>query len=348
MIRILSVGRMSGISNTCRLRTDALRQIADKVDTINTEEKPITLYYKIKHHLFLMGLPCRLPDIDHANQKIIAALMKKEYEILWIDKGITIRKETLRRAKELSPKTVIVSYSPDNMAMRHNQSQNYLDSIPYYDLHITTKSYIIDDMKRLGCKEVLFSTKSYEETFHYPRNVTKDDVERLGADVGFVGAWEEERMNSILYLTRNGVKVRVFGNDGWACCKGDNPNLTIEDYGLYDEDYAKSFMCFKISLCFLRKMNFDQQTSRTMEIPACGGFMLAERTKEHMELFEEGVEAEFFDSDQELLEKCKYYLEHEVERKRIAEAGRERCISSGYSNVETLRKFVQHALSLGK
>lgn len=344
-MRILSVGSMSGISNTCRLRNIALEEIGQYVDVINSREKKINIWYKIANRLFLMGFPVYLPDTSLANKKIKDYIKLNEYDVIWIDKGITINPSTLKKIHRLQPQAKIVSYSPDNMALRHNQSQNYLKCIPLYDYHITTKSYILDDMKKLGAKNIQFVCQSYEEKFHYPRNVTNNDINRLGADVGFVGSWEKERMDSILYLTRNGIKVRVFGDEKWLICKNDNPNLIIENHGLYDEDYSKSFKCFKISLCFLRKINFDQQTSRTMEIPASGGFMLAERTNEHQMLFEEGKEAEFFSSNEELLEKCRYYLEHEEERLRIVNGGLTRCKESGYSNLETIRNILNKVLN---
>ena len=138
--------------------------------------------------------------------------------------------------------------------------------------------------------------------------MSNDDLTRLGGDVGFVGMWEKERCESILYLADHGIKVRVFGDKKWGKYINYSPNLTIELRGLYNDDYAKSFKAFKISLCFLRKMNFDQQTTRTVEIPACGGFMMAERTNEHLAMFDENKEAVYFSSNEELLEKCKYYL----------------------------------------
>jgi spore maturation protein CgeB len=144
-----------------------------------------------------------------------------------------------------------------------------------------------------------------------------------------------------LYLADQGIKVRVFGNAPWQRYAAYSSNLQIECGGLYNEDYAKSFRAFKISLCFLRKMNFDTQTTRTVEIPACGGFMLAERTEEHLAMFEEGKEAAFFSSDEELLEKCRYYLSHDDERLRIAEAGTLRCKTSDYSNEGMIRKVLQ-------
>lgn len=119
--------------------------------------------------------------------------------------------------------------------------------------------------------------------------------------------------------------------------KNYSPNLKIEDHGLKGIDYSKSLQAFKISLCFLRKINYDLQTSRSVEIPACSGFMMAERTDEHLSMFEENKEAVYFSSKEELLEKCKYYLVHDSERKSIALAGRKRCITSGYSNEGMIR-----------
>ncbi len=70
--------------------------------------------------------------------------------------------------------------------------------------------------------------------------------------------------------------------------------------------------------------------------------MLAERTDEHRGLFEEGKEAEFFESGEELVRKCRHYLDHEDQRARIAEAGLRRCRESDYSNAGRLSRVLQH------
>ena len=343
-MKILSIGSMSGLSNTCLHRHWALQKISDEIDVVNTRKKPFSIWYRVANRLFQLGLAIRLPDNSSANKEtkeFINKAIETPYDIVWIDKGITINSKTLAYIRRFSPNTKIVSYSPDNMALRHNQSQNYLNCIPLYDILFTTKSYILEDMLRLGARKIEFTNNHYEQTFHYPRILSEDEMQRLGGDVGFIGAWEKERCASILYLAKNGIKVKVFGDKIWNDYKSEN--LEIKP-GIYSEDYSKALQAFRISLCFLRKMNSDTQTTRTMEIPACGGFMLAERTAEHLELFSENEEAVFFSSDEELLEKCRYYLNNEEERRRISEAGIQRCKTSGYSNEEAIKRMLKTAL----
>jgi hypothetical protein len=342
-MKILSVGTMSGLSNTCLHRCWALEKIADEIDVVNTTERPCTLWYRIAHHLFLWGLPVRLPDSSGANRKILEYVAHNQYDIVWIDKGITINPETLRYIKKVLPQTKIVSFWGDNPLYKITSSQNYMKSIPLFDYHITTKSYILDDMRKLGAKQIHFSNNSYEASFHYPRILTDNEMQLMDSDVGFVGRWEKGRCESILYLAANGIKVKVFGDGKWNEYKNIS-NLEVFP-ALMSENYSKALQAFKISLAFLSKLNFDQQTTRSVEIPACGGFMMAERTKEHLALFEEGKEAEFFTTNEELLEKCRYYLINEDERKRIAEAGNLRCQTSGYSNEETIKRLITIIMS---
>ena len=337
-MKILSVGGMNGLSNTCLHRNWALHKVADEVDEVNTQLHPISLLTRICYHLFFRGFPVRIPENNNENERIHMMIQQKHYDVVWIDKGHTIFASTLRFIKAVSPSTIIVSYSPDNMALRHNQTQQYLECIPYYDYIFTNKSYILDDMRRLGAKNIHFVNNSYEETFHHPYNLTEKEKRELGGEVGFVGMWEKERCESIFYLADHGIKVKVFGNKVWDKYATYSPNLEIVGHLLKGEDYNKSLQAFRISLCFLRKINFDQQTTRSVEIPACGGFMLAERTDEHLAMFKEGKEAAYFSSNEELLEKCQYYLNHETERKQIALSGRERCLTSDYSNEGMIKK----------
>ena len=344
-MRILYVGGMNGLSNTCLHRNWALHKVANNVDEVNTSLNPTSFLTRICYHLFFWRLPIRIPENNKENEKIREMVQKQHYDIVWIDKGHTIFASTLKYIKQVSPATIIVSYSPDNMALRHNQTQQYLECIPYYDYIFTNKSYILNKMRKLGAKNIHFVNNSYEETFHHPYNLTEKEKKELGGDVGFIGMWEKERCESILYLADHGIKVKVFGNKVWNKYVNYSPNLEIIGHFLKGEDYSKSLQAFRISLCFLRKMNFDQQTTRSVEIPACGGFMLAERTGEHLAMFKEEKEAAYFSSNKELLDKCIYYLNHEEERNKIAKAGYNRCISSDYSNLGMIKKCINYIFS---
>jgi len=177
---------------------------------------------------------------------------------------------------------------------------------------------------------------AYHPRIHAPQNVSAADRGRLGGPVGFIGDHESDRALCMHYVAQSGIPVRVWG-PRWNRCRLQNQNLLLENRPIWAADYAKAICSFDIVLGFLRKVNRDLSTSRSIEIPACGAFFLTERTTEHQKLFAEGKEAEFFSSKQELLDKVRFYLDNPQARKRVAVAGRERCLSSGYSYEEGLR-----------
>jgi spore maturation protein CgeB len=278
------------------------------------------------------------PDLTRANKAILLELQNEHFDIVWIEKGNNVWPRTLRAAKEVSPTTLIVSCTEDDMFAPHNRSVFHTRGLKYYDVVFTTKCYkcALNELPGLGAKRVIFVDNNFDIHVHRPIPVTLNDVEGLGGDVGFIGSYERERAESMLYLARNGVSVRVWGN-GWSKLARCHPNLLIENRELHGDDYVKGLDATRINLSLFRKMNRDLQTDRTMEIPACGAFVLAERTGEYLRLFEEGKEAAFFGSNEELLEKVRYYLNHDGDGSTIAAAGRRRCLDSGYSHHERLK-----------
>jgi len=333
-LRILYVGPDWG---TCEQRARALEELGHDLTRV-AADAPKSVWSKLLYRVGnRIGRP---PDLLGTNATILSRLRSFRPDLLWVDKGRMLRAATLRRARELAPDLRIVCYSPDDMINPDNQSVQYLAGIPLYDLHVTTKSYNVEELRALGARDVQFVDNAYDPTMHRPIDLTAEQRREFAAEVGFIGSYEEEeRAETLRGLARTGIPVTVWGAD-WPDSDRTRENLTVRTRFLAGADYAKAIGATRINLGFLRKVNRDLQTTRSIEIPACGAFMLAERTDEHLRLFEEGREAEFFDSFDELVRKCRYYLEHEPERAAIAAAGLVRCRRDGYSNRDRLAEVI--------
>jgi spore maturation protein CgeB len=348
---ILYVGELND-GGTCRQRMRALEQLGHRVWPVDTFANrmcsPRGFLSRVTWKLFRLGVPFLGPlDLAGTNRHILEIARTRPIDILWVEKSLMVRPSTLRQVKNLRPSCVLIGYSPDDMASRHNQSSQFLGCLAWYDVYFTTKSFGVEELKSLGCRRVYFVPNAFDPNTHRPMKLSASRKEHIGAPVGFVGTFERERARSMNFLASQGIKVRVYGNR-WQSFHPTTPNLRIEGRAVYGDDYAEVLSAFDIVLCYLRRINRDKQTTRSMEIPACGAFMLAERTDEHLELFQEGVEAEFFSSDDELLEKVRYYLAHPQERQRIAEAGRQRCLRSDYTNHNRLRWMLDKAMHSAK
>jgi spore maturation protein CgeB len=202
----------------------------------------------------------------------------------------------------------------------------------------------------------------YAEAVHRPIVPRDLNARRLfSSDVAFLGGWEprrEELLNAIArrgkynlkiwgyawdhlvdgrWSPRRALRLRLLaGKESFKIAKNENLACSIQGGEVYADAYAWAVSGARINVGFLRTVCPDQHTTRTFEIPACASMMLADRTDEHREFFEEGKEAEFFSCEEELMEKVRFYLNHEASRERIAYNGYQRCLSSGYSYRERL------------
>lgn len=86
-------------------------------------------------------------------------------------------------------------------------------------------------------------------------------------------------------------------------------------------EMPKIFHLSRINLNMTIKPIMEGLPLRIFDILGCGGFCMTNYQAELPELFEIGHDLEAYSSLEELVEKCDYYLNHEEERRKIAENG---------------------------
>lgn len=78
---------------------------------------------------------------------------------------------------------------------------------------------------------------------------------------------------------------------------------------------------------------------RVIDIMGCGGFVLTNYQEEIAECFENGTECIMYESLEDMYAKAKFYLEHDSERRRIAENGFEK-IKRNFTFEERLKEML--------
>src|SRR6185312_10215224 len=85
----------------------------------------------------------------------------------------------------------------------------------------------------------------------------------------------------------------------------------------------------------------DLLTSRSFHIPACGGFMLHERTAELSEVLTENESVACFSDADEMIEQIDRYVTDDAARAAIAARGRE-VIAAAHSWDDRIREILAH------
>jgi spore maturation protein CgeB len=102
------------------------------------------------------------------------------------------------------------------------------------------------------------------------------------------------------------------------------PSVDNRGYLGYSNEMPVMFYHSAINLNITLRNIKSGISLRAMDIMGAGGFLLSNYQPELVQYFKEGEEMAVYYDRNDLLYKVQYYLEHEEERKRIAENGRKR------------------------
>jgi spore maturation protein CgeB len=174
----------------------------------------------------------------------------------------------------------------------------------YLNFPVTTCRKALQAYRTLGFHPVFCQWGSNPRYYKQ----TKDPETRY--DVTFVGGCHGGRPEFIDALRREGIRVKAFGR-GW------NKRISFDDM-------IRVFIESKINLNFSTSSvdpSLKQIKGRVFEIPMCGGFLLTEYASGLEEWFELGAEIACFTGVREAVERIRYYLGREEERRQVAEAG---------------------------
>ena len=330
---------------TSRQRFDALKGMFKEAYLVDSRR---VFPDKKAGRSFLVSVQGRLgrgPILKRAAQVLMQEAARFKPDILWIDGGFFVSRETLEEVR-CRFGCLIVHYTPDSLAAPGLSNRCMRRAIPAYNAVVTTKEQDLPAYRQFGARHIISSLQGFDPGIHRPLSLTPGEKSAWGCDVSFVGQYMADRAGSLDYLCAGqniDLKIYGFGWQGRSVPKRLKPLFRGAAMG---DDYARVISASRISLGFLNHKVGDTYTTRTLEIPAAGGFLLAERTARHQELFAEGTEAAFFSSAAELADKVNYYLSHENEREKIARAGHKKVMTAGYTWEKLMQQVMSEAVKL--
>jgi spore maturation protein CgeB len=292
------------------------------------------------------------PIIQRINKDLIEVVDEFSPDMVFVYRGTHITAKTLKSIKHRLPNVTLVGYNNDDpFAPGHKYSlwRHFLKAVPVYDLILVYRHRNLEDFLRIGAKRVELLRSWYFPERNHPVNLSFEDKNRYECDVVFIGHYEADFRKSYLEeLVRQGFKLKLFGPGyDWDPVLKKSPELKhlVPVQLVWGEDYNKALCGAKLALCFLSKLNRDTYTRRCFEIPATETLMISEFTDDLASLFKEGVEADFFSSKEELIEKVRLYLGNDQLRRNVASSGYRRVTEDGHNVVSRMKSVLEWVAS---
>lgn len=287
-----------------------------------------------------------LDEIKKNNKKKKIDIFLSAYDRRWV------KAETIEKIKELGIFTI--NYNCDDI----NAFDRIEELVQIYDLNWTNQLGAIKKYKKKNARYFYTPFGANPNIYRKYRLKKEFDVTFVGRNMGYreeliqflvdegmeVRVWGIKWPHTIIQLARNFIYTAKITKGHYLKKQIKNSLWYLENFdiskkifspSLSYEDLIKMYSRSTINLNFsggLDEKMYDFKNAnksmklRDIEATMSGAFYLTEWSKEIEKLFKVGYEIDCYKNKNELLEKCKYYLEKPKKAKAIGEAGRNRAL----------------------
>jgi hypothetical protein len=338
-IRILFLGE-NWYGSCARACCHALRRLGCDVTDIDAQTIIPQWRQRSNRAIARLLQPCIVREY---NQLILERASQIRPDILLAFKGTAVTATTLSKLR--SSGIALYNYFPDTIPSE--QGSTLAEAIREYDcVFYTKKFWSANPPEGLGKRPLVFLPHGYDPEVHRVLELDARDISELTHDVTVVAShtlYKERLLRELVRLMPD-LDLHIYGERWTDPPRAPELRRHIRGMALTGTTYAKAIGAARINLAITSwtgRIEVDETTTRTFEIPACGGFMLHERTSELLELYEESKEVGCFGSVEELASKIEYYLAHPEERDAVARAGHARC-APAYSYDQRMKQFLTY------
>lgn len=195
-----------------------------------------------------------------------------------------------------------------------------------YDYVFTHELGCVSYYQQRGCKRVVYLSLAVNPYQFHPQRVDLS----FRSDICFVGTGFPNRIRFFDQISTYLIKKKVLIVGGaWETLK-DYKQLAhcIRSEGSWESEkyYNGAKIVINLHRSEDEELNSMQKKAlsinpRTFEISACGTLQITDIREDLSAMYTPGVDLETYNSPEELLAKLDYYLEHDMERERIALQG---------------------------
>ena len=270
-------------------------------------------------------------NYQRINSQIIKAVRNYSPQILWIDKGTYIYKNTLEEIKSINKNLVIVHHNTDDIEFSNHNFTNYLESLDLYDAHFTCNKFNIDYLNKISKSNFFYNELGYDHNTFRPKENEKK------YDLFFIGHHEPEYEKYISAIIDKDIRFYL-GGPGWY--KSNLPKSAISFNNFNEVLYQKVISQSIAGLGLYSTWNRNISSSRIFEIPASRVALVVKRNSFIEKLYIEDEEAIFFDTEQELNDKIDFLLKNPKKLNDISENGYKKCIANKCSWEDRVKEAI--------